>query len=183
MVSLGRVAPEKNVLTLLDAFAAAARRRPRLRLLLVGGGPAEDAVRAQAEALGLADRVHVTGGLPREVALMLVKASDIFAFASLTETQGLVLAEALACGVPIAAIEGPGVAGTVRAGRDGLLVPADPDDTQAARLGDAIGRLAGDRRMREQMAATALAGARRFDSGKLVARVEDLYREVLAARR
>ena len=52
-------------------------------------------------------------------------------------------------------------------------------------MGDAIGRLAGDRRMREQMAATALAGARRFDSGKLVARVEDLvdHREVLAARR
>lgn len=183
VVSLGRVAPEKNVLTLVDAFAAAARRRPRLRLLLVGGGPAEGAVRARAEALGLADRVHVTGGLPREVALMLVKASDVFAFASQTETQGLVLAEALACGLPVAAIVGPGVAGTVRGGRDGLLVPADPVDTQAARLGDVIGRLAGDRRLREQMAATALTGARRFDAGKLVARVEDLYREVLAARR
>ncbi len=183
VVSLGRVAREKNVLTLVDAFAAAARRRPRLRLLFVGGGPAEAAVRAHAEALGLADRVYVTGGLPREVALMLVKASDIFAFASLTETQGLVLAEALACGLSVAAIEGPGVAGTIRAGRDGFLVPADPADTQAARLGDAIGRLASDRRLREQMAAAALTGARRFDAGKLVARVEDLYHEVLAARR
>ena len=183
VVSLGRVAPEKNVLTLVQAFAVAAKRRPRLRLLLVGGGPAEAAVRAQAGALGLADRVHVTGGLPREVALMLVKASDVFAFASLTETQGLVLAEALACGLPIAAIEGPGVTGTIRNGRDGLLVSADPVDSQAARLGDAIGRLASDRRMREQMAAAALTGARRFDAGKLVARVEDLYHEVLAARR
>jgi 1,2-diacylglycerol 3-alpha-glucosyltransferase len=183
VVSLGRVAAEKNVLTLVDAFAVAAKRRPRLRLLLVGGGPAERLARERAEDLGLADRVHVTGGLPREVALMLVKASDVFAFASRTETQGLVLAEALACGLPVAALDGPGVAGTIRDGRDGLLVAAEPADTQAERLGDAIGHLASDRRMRAQMAAAALAGARRFEVRKLVARVEDLYREVLAARR
>jgi len=182
VASLGRVAHEKNVLTLVEAFAVAARRQSRLRLLLVGGGPAEKAVRARAEALGVGERVYVTGGLPRDAALMLVKASDLFAFASLTETQGLVLAEALSCGIPVVALDGPGVRVTVRAGRDGEVVALDPEETRTARLGATIDRLAGDRRARARMSEEALAGARRFDARKLVGRVENLYREVLAAR-
>jgi len=140
-------------------------------------------VRARAEALGVGERVYVTGGLPRDAALMLVKASDLFAFASLTETQGLVLAEALSCGIPVVALDGPGVRVTVRAGRDGEVVALDPEETRTARLGATIDRLAGDRRARARMSEEALAGARRFDARKLVGRVENLYLEVLAARR
>jgi 1,2-diacylglycerol 3-alpha-glucosyltransferase len=182
VVSLGRIAPEKSVDTLVDAFAVAARRRPRLRLLLVGGGPADADVAARAAAAGLSERVHVTGRLPREEALSLVKACDIFLFASRTETQGLVLAESLATGVPVVAVDGPGVDETVRAGIDGLIVPADPAATRAERLGAAVGELAGDRRRRERMATHAIEGAVRFDSGRRVQDVAELYAEVLAAR-
>jgi glycosyltransferase involved in cell wall biosynthesis len=182
LVSLGRVAAEKSVNVLFDAFAVAARRRPRLRLLLVGGGPAEAKVAARAAAGGLADRVHVTGRLPRDEALSLVKASDIFLFASQTETQGLVLAESLAAGVPIVAVEGPGVGETVRDKTDGVLVPAEPIATRAERLGAAAGALAGDRRRRERMAAHAIEGAARFDARRRVEEIADLYAEVLTAR-
>lgn len=182
LVSLGRVAPEKSVDVLLDAFAMAARRRPRLRLLLVGGGPAEDDVARRAASAGLADRVHVTGRVPRDEALSLVKACDMFVFASQTETQGLVLAEALAAGLPVAAIEGPGVTETLRPGVDAVIVPADPAGTRSERLGLEIGRLLGDRRRRERMAARAIEGAWRFDAARRVAEVAELYAEVLATR-
>jgi glycosyltransferase involved in cell wall biosynthesis len=183
LVSLGRIAPEKSVDVLVDAFAIAARRRPRLRLLLVGGGPAEADVARQAEAAGVGAKVHVTGRLPREEALSLVKACDVFVFASQTETQGLVLAEALAAGVPVSALDGPGVTETVRAGIDGVVVPAEPAATRAERLAAAAGGLAGNRRQRERMAARAREGASRFDAERRVREVAELYHEVLAMRR
>lgn len=182
LVSLGRVAPEKSVDVLVDAFAVAARRRPRLRLLLVGGGPAETDVAARAADAGLADRIHVTGRLPRDEALSLVKASDIFLFASQTETQGLVLAESLAAGVPVVAVDGPGVGETVRADIDGIIVAAEPTATRAERLGAAAGALAGDTRRRVRLAAHALEGAARFDANRQVEEIAGLYAEVLAAR-
>ncbi len=182
LVSLGRVAHEKSVDVLVDAFVVAARRRPRLRLLLVGGGPAEGEVAARAAAAGVGDRVHVTGGLPRDEALALVKACDLFLFASQTETQGLVLAEALAAGLPIVAVDGPGVAETVRANVDGIVVPAEPEETRGIRLGEAAGTLLGDRRRRQRLAANALDGASRFDASAWIGRLTDLYLEVIAGR-
>jgi glycosyltransferase involved in cell wall biosynthesis len=183
LVSLGRVAPEKSVAVLVDAFAVAARHRPRLRLLLVGGGPAEAEVMARADSAGMGGRVHVTGRLPRDDAIGLVKACDIFVFASQTETQGLVLAEALAAGLPIAAVDGPGVTETVRPGIDGIVVPADPPDGRVERLAEAIGTLAGDRRLRERVATQARQGAERFAAARRVAEVAELYAEVLDRRR
>lgn len=182
LVSLGRVAPEKSVDVLVDAFVRAARRRPRLRLLLVGGGPGETEVRARAAAAGFTDRVHVTGRLPRMEALALVKASDVFIFASQTETQGLVLAEALAAGLPVVALDGPGVAATLRDGIDAVLVPAEPAATRGERLGVAAGAVAADEPRRIRMAARALEGATRFDARARAAEVVELYREVLAGR-
>jgi len=182
LVSLGRVAREKSPDVLVDAFVRAARRRPRLRLLFVGGGPAEDAVRGYAAEAGVSGRVHVTGLLPRDEALALVKASDLFVFASQTETQGLVLAEALAAALPVVAVAGPGVESTIRPGMDGELVPAEPAATLAERLGVVAGALAGDRRRRERMAAQARDGAARFDAQARVAEVAGLYRELLASR-
>jgi glycosyltransferase involved in cell wall biosynthesis len=182
VVSLGRVATEKSVAVLVDAFALAARHRPRLRLLLVGGGPAEGEVMSRAEAAGMGGRVHVTGRLPRHEAIGLVKACDIFAFASQTETQGLVLAEALAAGLPIAAVDGPGVTETVRPGTDGIVVPAEPAEGRVERLAEAIGALAGDRRLRERVAARAREGAARFDAARRVEDVAELYAEILAGR-
>ncbi|MGH2462278.1 MAG: glycosyltransferase [Candidatus Limnocylindria bacterium] len=183
LVSLGRVAHEKSVLVLVDAFVRASRRRPRLQLLLVGGGPAERAVQDRAAEAGVAERVHVTGGLPRDEALALVKASDLFIFASQTETQGLVLAEALAAGLPVVALDGPGVTSTLRPRIDAEVVSAEPAATRAERLGVAAGALAGDVERRERMSARALEGATRFDASARVAQVAELYEDLLAAHR
>ena len=183
LVSLGRVAREKAPDVLVDAFAHASRRRPRLRLLLVGGGPAEDDVRVRAVDAGVGARVHVTGRLPRAEALALVKGSDIFLFASQTETQGLVLAEALAAGLPVVAVAGPGVSATLRPGFDAEVVDAEPAQDRAERLGAAAGGLAGDRRRRERMAARAREGAMAFDARARVAEVAALYAELLASRK
>lgn len=177
-VTLGRLAPEKSVNTLLDAVAAAMAAHPALRLQVVGGGPQESALRARAAAPDLAGRVHLTGALPRPEALARVAGGDLFVFASRTETQGLVLAEALALGLPAIAVDGPGVRDSVRHGIDGMVIPAAPDTTRTARLADAIGELVGDAPRRSELSRRARDGADRFSLTRRADEMEALYRHL-----
>ncbi|HEX6140543.1 MAG TPA: glycosyltransferase [Candidatus Limnocylindria bacterium] len=180
VVSVGRLALEKSVDLLLDAFARAAAGDERLRLLLVGRGPAEPAVRERAAAPDLAGRVGLTGQRQRLDALAVARGADLFAFASRTETQGLVLAEALAVGLPVVALDGPGVRDSVRDGVDGVVVAADPAPTRAERLGLALASLAEDVDRRRALATAAARDATRFDVARRVDETVALYRELLA---
>jgi 1,2-diacylglycerol 3-alpha-glucosyltransferase len=181
VATLGRLAPEKEVELVVEAFAAVAGGDPGVRLLMVGGGPSEEALRRRVAEADLAGRVHLAGGLPRVEALALVKGADLFAAASRTETQGLVLGEALALGLPVVAVEGPGVADSVRDGTDGLIVRGGGTAAERQmRLAAALRDLVRDPSRRAALAAAALAGAPRFDvSGRIEATVS-LYRELLA---
>jgi glycosyltransferase involved in cell wall biosynthesis len=180
VASHGRLAEEKNVAVLLAAAATAGGRERRLRLLLVGDGPARQLVEARARAPELAGRVALPGRLPRLEALAAVAGADLFAFASQTETQGLVLAEALTLGLPVVALAGPGVEDSVRDEVDGVVVkPPSSGGDPAVALGDAIATLAADERRRAVMAAAAREGAARFDVARRIEEVEALYRELL----
>ena len=181
-VSVGRLAAEKSVALLVEAFALAASREPRLRLLLVGGGPAEAKLRERAAEPDLTGRVALTGRLPRLEALAMARGADLFLFASRTETQGLVLAEALAAALPVLAVSGPGVGDSVRDGVDGVVIPGGPDGEVATRLAAALGDLAHDEPRRWELAAAAAADAGRFDLGLRLEEMVALYRELLAER-
>ncbi len=181
-VSVGRLAAEKSMALLVEAFARAAAADERLRLLLVGGGPAEAALRQRAGAQDLDGRVALTGRLPRLEALALARGADLFVFASRTETQGLVLAEALAAGLPVVALVGPGVEDSVRDGVDGILVRGAREGELGTKLADALGGLARDDERRARMAAAAASDAGRFDVAARIGEVVRLYNEVLADR-
>jgi glycosyltransferase involved in cell wall biosynthesis len=179
VAALGRLAREKSVGTILEAVARAASGDDRVRLVVIGGGPLEDELRARAGEADLVGRVLLTGVKPRLEALALLAGADVFAFASRTETQGLVLAEALAAGLPAVAIDGPGVRDSVRDGIDGVVVAADPLPSRAARVGDAIADLAADETRRGAMARRARDDADRFAIEERVQEVERLYRSLL----
>jgi 1,2-diacylglycerol 3-alpha-glucosyltransferase len=179
VAALGRLAPEKSVDLLMEAFAEVARSDALARLLVVGSGPSEAPLRRRAGETDLAGRVHLTGQRPRREALALVKGADLFMAASRTETQGLVLAEALAVGLPVVALDGPGVSDSVRDGVDGFIVPADPAAERRARLAEAVRGLCLDPDRRASLSATALAGADRFSVAARIGEVVALYRELL----
>ena len=181
--ALGRLAPEKSVELLVSAFADLTRDDPSLRLLLVGGGPSEAALRERAARPDLVGRAYLTGMRPRLEALALVKGAQFFLAASRTETQGLVLAEALAAGLPVVALDGPGVADSVRDGIDGVIVPAEPSESRGTRLVRALRELTGDPDRRSALAAAALAGAERFSVEARIGSMVGLYRELLGGRR
>jgi glycosyltransferase involved in cell wall biosynthesis len=179
---LGRLAPEKSVDLLIEAFAQVAALEPSARLLLVGGGPSEASLRERTVRPDLAGRVHLTGMRPRLEALALIKGVDLLATASRTETQGLVLAEALAAGVPVVALDGPGVADSVRHQVDGVIVPAEPAGERGSRLAAAMRELIRDPERRARLAAAAGAGAERFDVAARIGSMVKLYRELLMER-
>jgi glycosyltransferase involved in cell wall biosynthesis len=179
-VSLGRLAPEKSLMTVLDAVALAGARDPRLRLLVIGGGPSEAILRARARRPDLAGRVAFTGMLPRAEALERLRGGDLFVFTSRTETQGLVLAEALSAGLPAVALEGPGVGDSLRHGVDGIIVPAQPEGGRAERVAGAIESLASDEAHRRRMADRAAGDAGRFSVVGRVGETEALYRSLMA---
>lgn len=174
VASLGRLAPEKSPMDVFDAVALAG-----LHLLVIGGGPSADDLRARAQRPDLEGRVAFTGALSRPEALAALAGADLFAFASRTETQGLVLAEALASGLPAVALDGPGVRDSVRDGVDGVVVAAEPAEGRAARLGAELAALAADPVRRESMAARARGDADRFSIDRRIDETETLYRSLL----
>ena len=179
VASLGRLAPEKSLDALLAAIARAAASVPQLRLLVVGGGPSEGRVRARCAEPDLAGRVHLTGALPRPDALARIAGADLFLFTSRTETQGLVLAEALSAGLPAIAVDGPGVRDSVRDGVDGMVVAADPAASLVERIADAVVALSLDAQRRSAISRRTIADAGRFAVDRRVAEVEALYRRVI----
>jgi glycosyltransferase involved in cell wall biosynthesis len=178
-VTLGRLAPEKSPMTVIEATAIAIRSVPGLRLAVIGGGSSEPELRRRAGEPDLAGHVLFTGALPRPRALARAAGADLFVFASRTETQGLVLAEALSVGLPAVALDGPGVRDSIRDGVDGVVVEADPATGRTARLAAAIGALAADPGRRGRLAERARADADRFSLERRAGEVEALYGALL----
>lgn len=120
---VGRLAKEKNLDVVLHALARTQRRG--LSLAIAGDGPAREELEAVASSLGVADRVRFLGSIGRDALPDLYASADAFIFPSVTETQGLVLAEALAAGLPVVAADAPQNRDVL--GSAGRLVPARAD--------------------------------------------------------
>ncbi|MEN3001305.1 MAG: glycosyltransferase, partial [Armatimonadota bacterium] len=127
LLYVGRMAPEKNVHVLLQAMPHVVRGYPNARLWLVGPGPSLEALQALADALDLRDYVHFMGPVPREQVSLYMLAADLFTFPSVTESQGLVLDEAQAAGLPCIVANGGGAPEAVDYGASGLIVEPTPE--------------------------------------------------------
>ena len=114
LLFVGRLGKEKNIIFLLESFYRVQQEISDLRLVIVGGGPQEEDLRRLCIKLGIDGKVIFTGVLPRNQIVHCYAAADLFVFPSVTETQGLVIAEAKAAGLPVVAIRAFGAAEMVR---------------------------------------------------------------------
>lgn len=178
LLYVGRLAREKNLAFLLEAFLRVAGRRPDARLVLVGGGPDEAYLREQAAALGLAGKAVFTGRLEAAELVHAYAGADVFTFPSVTETQGIVLLEAMAAGLPVVAVRATGSVDMVADGESGLLCPASVDAFAAAVAG-----LLDDPARRQAMAEAARERAARQSAGAMAARLEAAYQAAAQAHR
>lgn len=122
----GRLAREKNLDTLFEAAAVLFRQDSSLRLWLVGDGPFREECRGMTRRLAIGDRVRFVGFVPRDEVNRYYAAADLFVFPSMTETQGLVVLEAMNYGLPAIAVGGGGASENIENGRNGFVVKNDP---------------------------------------------------------
>jgi 1,2-diacylglycerol 3-alpha-glucosyltransferase len=174
IVSIGRLGSEKNWETLLRAVAQVYAQHPNMRLVLIGDGPEKQALEALAAELGIAERVSFTGRLPFEDIPTYLKAADIFSFASVTETQGLVTIEAMAAGLPVVAVDGSGTHDIVDHGKEGFLVENDSNA-----LATAISEMLYNPQQMKQFGMNALKKAKTFDINRLSKQMVKVYEQAI----
>jgi 1,2-diacylglycerol 3-alpha-glucosyltransferase len=127
VLSLGRIAKEKSVDVIVKAMPELLSRLPDARLLVVGGGPAEDELKQLAETLGISHAVIFSGPKPWDIISRYYRLGDVFVSASTSETQGLTYAEAIAAHRPVIAKKDPSVEGLIDHGETGYLFEHDTD--------------------------------------------------------
>ncbi len=156
---VGRLAPEKNLSYLAEAVASFVKRAPETRFLVVGGGPSEDAVKEIFTRHGLADRLVLAGKQTGRALADAYNAMDVFAFASFSETQGMVLAEAMAAGLPVVALNASGVREVMRDGINGFMLEKS---APPRRFADHLGKLQRDSKRLTAFAVEARRTAQLF---------------------
>ncbi|MGC9667540.1 Stealth CR1 domain-containing protein [Planosporangium sp. 12N6] len=175
VVWAGRLSGEKQPVHAVRAFAEATREHPGWRLRLFGDGPKAAEVQREATALGVAMRVELMG-VSRSMDEEWARAS-VAVLTSRNESFGLVLAEAMAAGVPCVAYDCPNGPGEIITdGENGFLVPAD--DVEA--LADALRRVIDDVELRDRLGDNALASTSRFELDTVMKQWDGLFTELLA---
>jgi len=171
---VGRVAHEKNIGFLLDALARAIKLRPELMLVIAGEGPALPALKRDAQQRGLNDHTRFVGYLDRTKNLpSCYAAADVFVFSSRTETQGLVLLEAMAAGVPVYAFAAMGTCDIIEPRRGALPAPQD-----AAEFAAGLADLVGDAPLRASLSQEGRRFAAEWSAPQRAQQLADLYRSL-----
>jgi 1,2-diacylglycerol 3-alpha-glucosyltransferase len=172
---VGRIGLEKNLDLLVEAMALVTTRGARL--LIVGNGPYRPDLERHIAKLGIADRVTFTGYLQRDDVAAAYAASDALFFASTSETQGLVVAEAMASGLPVVAVEDLAVGDAVTDGVNGYLTPERPEA-----LAEAADRVLTDPSLRATMGAESIRRAEELCIDLMAERLAGLYAKVVEAK-
>jgi len=171
---VGRVAFEKNIDFLLRMPPHVRREIPDVLLVICGEGPAERSLAKLVTELGLTDNTRFVGYLDRTTELLdCYRASDVFVFASRTETQGLVLLEAMTLGVPVVSTAVMGTRDILDPGKGALVAPEDEREFAAA-----VVNVLSDGGTRTRLSEEAVEYAGTWDAPNTAARLEAFYREV-----
>ena len=173
---VGRIAREKNLDFILKAFAHLQSKLKNVTLIMVGDGPEMKEFLHLASHLKVSDRVVMTGYMPRSEIVEYYRQSDVFAFASVTETQGLVVLEALAAGLPVVAVAKEGVADVLKNGVGCLLI----DDVQLETFVDRLLKILENPELSMKMSKDGMNYVlEHWSMNTMAYRLDEIYKEVV----
>ena len=174
LLFVGRLGKEKNIPFLLEAFQQLTESIDGVTLVIVGGGPEEEALKSLTEQLKINNKVVFTGNLSPQDVIKCYHGADLFVFPSITETQGLVIGEAKAAGLPVVAVNVFGVSEMVINGEDGFLTDMDVEE-----FANKISMLIRDESLHSRMSKQAETNAQLISSKYCALRLAQCYRELL----
>lgn len=178
LLYVGRTAFEKNIDFLIDMLPRVLDEHPTTRLIITGEGPAQDSLVRRAQALGVAESVLFLGYLDRSGPLQAAyRAADVFVFASRTETQGLVLLEAMALGTPVVSTATMGTLDVLKEGEGCLIAEEDHND-----FATKVNQLLSDETRRAQLAERGQIYAASWHEDAKSAELVALYRKLATER-
>jgi 1,2-diacylglycerol 3-alpha-glucosyltransferase len=178
MTYVGRVAHEKNIEFLVQVFTKVRQSIPNAMLVIAGEGPARESLRQLVTSLKLDADVYFAGYLDRNRGLLdCYAAANVFAFASRTETQGLVLLEAMAQGAPVVSTAELGTRSILKPGC-GAVVVAERQDEFAA----AVIRVLQSPELQKELGDSGRVYAKTWSSAIMARRLADLYDTVRLAK-
>ena len=174
LLYLSRIAKEKNLDFLLNSFSKIEKKYPKVHLFIVGGGPEESWCRKRIKSLKISGKVTMTGMVPKSEANKFFGMADLFVFPSITETQGIVIAEAMASGTPPVAVGIMGPVDLIKDGKDGYLTKLDIDDF----VGKTLDLLENDKK-REEFAHNSLLRIDEFSIETSAKKMIKIYKRFL----
>jgi 1,2-diacylglycerol 3-alpha-glucosyltransferase len=178
LVHISRVAHEKNIDFLLRMLVVLRRDVPDVLLVIAGEGPATEHIRGLVAQLGLGENVLLVGYLDRATTLLdCYRAGDAFVFASRTETQGLVLLEALALGVPVVSTAVMGTADVLRDAKGACIAPENEHE-----FASRVARVLSDAGLRAALSSAGPGDAAKWSALALAERLADLYSDLSRPR-
>ena len=174
LVTACRLTEEKNLGFLVRSFAKIKQRYNNVKFMIVGDGAVRKDLEKSAEELGIKNDIIFTGLVDRTEIVGLYQASDIFVFASKTETQGLVAVEAMAAGDPVVAVKASGIEDMVKDNEDGFLTSESEEE-----FSENVLKIVNDKNLREKMSAQAKINSGRFSIEPWVEKVVELYESLI----
>ncbi len=176
LVHIGRIAFEKNIDFLVSVTSKLVAHFPDLLLLIAGEGPALKSLKALVKKLHIEKHVKFVGYLDRDTELVsCYQAGDIFVFASRTETQGLVLLEAMLLGVPVVSTAKMGTKDILIDGKGALIAEEEVEDFSKKVL-----QVLQEPRLKASLSREGVAYAKAWEPCEMASRVLEIYQDLIA---
>jgi len=172
LIFVGRLGKEKNIELLIKSLKLI--KTPGVKLLIIGDGPHKPKLQSLIKKEGFENKVSLTGYLPRKEVVAALRASKIFVFSSKTETQGLVVAEAMAAGLPVVAVSDLAIADMVKDKKNGFLVKSS-----AREMAKKIDKLLTNQKLYGRMSRASKNLAKNFSAEKQTKKLEKIYQGLL----
>lgn len=176
-----RLAPEKNLDFLIRSLASILNSSAgeNVYLMLVGGGGSyAEYLRALANKFKLGDKIKFTGAIPNDKIADYYKAGDVFVYSSVTETQGLILIEALASGLPVVAVDASGSRDTIINNKNGFLTKDDE-----AEFGEKVKYLIDNLELRKKFSQAAIETAKNYSIENCAKKLLQVYEMAIESRK
>jgi 1,2-diacylglycerol 3-alpha-glucosyltransferase len=179
LLLVSRLTAEKNIQFLFEAVLEILKENAGAKFILVGDGYLVPELKAKAKAEKLEDRIIFTGIMEREDIKNCYAAGDVFVYASKSETQGMIITEAMYMGLPIVAVKAPGIESLVENNVNGILTPENKSEFIKA-----VERIIADENLRKKMAAESARITKEKYTSKISAeKLLQVYAEAIGKKK